>query len=273
MNKPNIIRASTLAVAVGAALALTVPASASPHMAAASAATTGHGAHSPGGHLAGRGAALGFTRMDHPIGLGVTSTRTFAGYETSVAAGSATVVTSSFTVPTLTCDTTDRAIALGADIPIGNGTSGSAAYVFTGCVSGQATYYPGVLVSGTETDYPTMPVSAGDVIDVTVKVSVNRTKVEVTDVTTNVTEKLKGSGASAIGTLFGDSGWGSSTGLLEHVPVFTKLTYKDCVVDGNTLASSRPHALQRVNSIGTVQITPGNFWPGGTAFTTHFQHT
>jgi hypothetical protein len=58
-----------------------------------------------------------------------------------------------------------------------------------------------------------------------------------------------------------------------HVPVFTKLTYKDCLVDGNSLASTRPHAFQRVNSIGTVQITTWNFWPGGTAFTTHFQHT
>lgn len=37
--------------------------------------------------------------------------------------------------------------------------------------------------------------------------------------------------------------------------------------------SSHPHALQRVNSIGTIQITTGNFWPGGTAFTTHVQHT
>jgi hypothetical protein len=219
------------------------------------------------------GGALGFAAADHAIGLGVTSTRTFAGYETSVAAGSATVATSSFTLPTVTCDTTDRAIARGVAVLIDSGKTASAAYVFTGCVSGVATYYPGVIVSGTETDYPSMPVAAGDVIDVTVKVSVNRTKVEVTDVTTNVTEKLKGSGASASGTLFGDSGWGSSTGLLEHVPIFTKLTYKDCLIDGNTLASSHPHALQRVNSIGTVQITPGNFWPGGTAFTTHFQHT
>jgi len=264
MNTSNIIRALTLAMGTGAALALTVPASASPQMT---------GARASGGIHAGHGGGLRLTPIDHAVGLGTTSTRTFAGYQSSVAKGSATVATASFTVPTLTCDTTDRAIALGVGVPTDNFNSGSAAYVFTGCVSGQATFYPGVVVNGTETDYPDMPVAAGDVIVVTTKVSVNRTRAEVTDVTTNVTQKLLGSGASADAASFGDNGWGSSTGKLMHVPVFTKLTYKDCLLDGNSLASTRPQAFQRVNSIGTVQITTGNFWPGGTAFTTHFQHT
>jgi len=57
------------------------------------------------------------------------------------------------------------------------------------------------------------------------------------------------------------------------VPDFGKLTFKSCLLDAKTLASWHPHAYQRVNSIGTVQITTGNFWPGGTAFTTHFQHS
>ena len=265
MNKPNIIRAVTLAVGAGAVLALTVPASASPHMTSARA---------PGAVRAGHLGGLRLTPMDHAVGLGVTSTRTFAGYESLVAKGSATVATASFTVPTLTCDTTDRAIALGVAVATDNFNSGSAAFVFAGCVGGQATFFPGVVVNGTETDFQSMPVAAGDVIDVTTKVSVNRTRVEVTDVTTGVTQKpSNGAGAKANAALFGDNGWGSSTGRLEHVPVFTKLTYKDCLLDGNSLASTHPQALQRVNSIGTVQITTGNFWPGGTAFTTHFMHT
>jgi hypothetical protein len=270
MNKPSIIRAITLAVGAGAALALTVPASASPRMTAASA--------SGGDGVTIHYGALKLAHIDPGIGLGTataTSTRTFAGYETAVTAGSATVATASFTVPTLSCTASesDNAIALSAGVPVDKGKSASIAYVFTGCVNGQATYYPGLLVNGTETDYPTAPVAAGDVIDLTTKVSVNRTRVQVTDVTTNVTEKLMGSGASASDAYFGDSGWGSSTGALVHVPDFGKLTYKDCLIDGKALASWRPHSYQRVNSIGRVQITTGGIWPTGTAFTTHFQHT
>jgi hypothetical protein len=264
MDKPNIIRAVTLTVGLSVVLALAASASASPRMTAAS--TSGrnggviyHGALSP--------AATGLGTASP------TSTRTFAGYQTSVTKGSATVATASFTVPTLTCTTTEQAIALGEGVPTDNFNSASAAYVFTGCVNDQATYYPGMLVNGTETDFPTAPVAAGDVIDVTVKVSVNRTKVEVTDVTTGVEQKLKGSGASADAAYFGDSAWGSSTGGILHVPDFGKLTYKDCILDSKALASWRPQEFQRVNSIGTVQITGGNFWPGGTAFTTHFVHT
>jgi hypothetical protein len=61
--------------------------------------------------------------------------------------------------------------------------------------------------------------------------------------------------------------------MLEHVPDFGKLTFKNGILDGKALASWHPHAYQRVNSIGTLQIATGGFWPGGTAFTTHFQHS
>jgi Peptidase A4 family len=263
MNKPNIIGAITLAVGVGAALALTVPAAAS--AAGGGSVAVHHGPLGPAGIRAGHGGGLGTSTP--------TSTRTFAGYETAVATDSATVATASFTVPTLTCTTTDRAIAPGVGIPVDKAKSASAAYVFAGCVSGAATYYPGLLLNGSETDYPSVPFAAGDVVNVIAKVSKNRTRVEVVDVTSGVTEKLIGSGASASDAFFGDAGWGTSTGALLHVPEFTKLTFKDCLLDGKALARWRPHAYQRVNSIGTVQIVAGGFWPGGTAFTTHFVHT
>jgi hypothetical protein len=226
--------------------------------------------------VAGPHGQLRFTSNDHAAGPATatpTSTRTFAGYQATVSAGSATVLTASFTVPTLSCTTTDRAIAPSTGVPVHSGKSFSAAFVFTGCVSGAAVYYPGVVVNGTETDYTTSPVAAGDVIDLTTKVSTNRTRVQVTDVTTGVTQKIIGAGASASAAFVGDEAWGDSSGHLEHVPDFGKLTFKSCVLDGNTLASWHPHAYQRVNSIGTLQIATGGFWPGGTAFTTHFQHS
>ena len=208
-----------------------------------------------------------------PAMAATTSTRTFAGYQATVSAGSATVLTASFTVPTLSCTTTDRAIAPGTGVPENNYKTFSAAFVFTGCVSGTAVYYPGVVVNGTETDYTASPVAAGDVIDLTTKVSTNRTRAQVTDVTTGVTQKIIGPGASASAAFVGDEAWGNSSGQLEHVPDFGKLTFKSCLIDGTALASWRPQAYQRVNSIGTLQISTGNFWPGGTAFTTRYEHS
>lgn len=262
MNKSNIIRALTLAVGTGAVLALTVPASASTGMTAASAS--------------GRGGVTIYHRAIGRAGLTTatpTSNRTFAGYQATVPAGSATVETASFTVPTLSCTTADRAIAADVGVLANNFKTVSIAGVITACASGTALYFPSVVVNGTETDYTSNPVAAGDVIDLTTKVSTNRTRVQVTDVTTSVTQKIIGAGASASAAYIGDDALFTSTGTLIHVPDFGKLTFKNCVLDGNAFFSSRPHAFQRVNSLGTVQIATGGPFPGGTAFSTHFEHS
>ena len=114
--------------------------------------------------------------------------------------------------------------------------------------------------------------AAGDVIDLTTKVSTNRTRVQVTDVTTGVTQKIIGPGARASDAYFGDSSWFFGK-TLEHVPDFGKLTFTNCLIDGTALGGWHPQAYQRVNSNGTVQIATGGLWPGGTAFTTHFMHS
>ena len=235
-----------------------------------------HGALSPADMVAGRGEALRLTREGHAIGgiaAAATSNRTFAGYEASVRAGSATVATASFTIPTLSCTTANRAIAPGAGVPANNYKTFSLAYLFTGCVNGNAAYFPGLVLNGKDTHYNT-PFAAGDVITLTTKVSTNRTRVQVTDVTTGVTEKLLGAGARANGVFIGDDGLtDNSTGQLVHVPDFGKLAFKNCLIDGKALSGWHPHAYQRVNSRGTVQISTGAFWPGGTAFTTRYMHS
>jgi hypothetical protein len=219
--------------------------------------------------------ALRLTHHDHAIGriaARPVNTRTSAGYFAAVRAGSATVLTASFTVPALSCTAADRAIAPDAGIGVGS-KGASVAFVFTGCVSGAAVYFPGLVVNGKETDYRKSPFAAGDVIDLTTKVSVNRTRVQVTDVTTGVTQKIIGAGARARGTFIGDDGWFTSPTQLQHVPDFGKLTFKNCLLNTKALASSHPQALQRVNSRGTVQISTGGFWPGGNTFTTRFEHS
>ena len=229
----------------------------------------------PGTHGPGSGYLDPLTGS-HAIGVAAAapgSTRAFAGYQTAVPAGSATVATASFTVPTLSCTAIARQIAPSAGVPANNYQTASVAFVFTGCVNRRAVYFPGLVVNGTETDYTTTRFAAGDVISLTTKVSVNRTRVQVTDVTTGVTKMIIGTGARASAAYFGENGWFNSSASLLHVPDFGKLTFENCLIDGKTLASWHPHAYQRVNSNGTVQIATGGLWPGGTAFTTHFQHT
>lgn len=226
--------------------------------------------------MAGTRRALRLTHHDHAIGritAAPISTRTFAGYQATVPAGSATVLTASFTVPTLSCTTADRSIAPDVGVLANNYKTVSIAGVITGCAGGTAVYYPSVVVNGAETDYPASPVAAGDVIDLTTKVSTFRTRVQVTDVTTGVTQKIIGPGARARAAYIGDDALFTSSGALLHVPDFGKLTFKNCLLDTKALASWHPQAYQRVNSLGTVQISTGGFWPGGTAFTTHYLHS
>lgn len=253
----TIIACTAAAAAAGLAVGLAAPA-----LAATGAVARPHGQFRFAGtnHAAGRAAAT------------PANTRGFAGYQATVAPGSATVLEASFTVPALTCTTTDRAIAPSTGVPETN-NSISAAFVFVGCVSNVATFYPGLVDNGKETDFTSNPFAVGDVVDVITKVSTNRTRVEVTDVTTGFTQKIIGAGAKATAAFIGDEGWGDSSGRLEHVPAFGKLTFKNCMLDGKSLASFRPQSFNWVNSIGTLQISTGNFWPGGTAFTTHFVHS
>jgi hypothetical protein len=240
---------------------------------AASASGRGSAAVHPG--VIGPGAAPRFTSKDYAIGVNVkaTNNRVFAGYQSGVAKGSATVVLASFAVPTLAaCTSTDRAITPSAGVEVNNFKSFSTAFVFVGCSNGTATYFPGLIVNGKETNYS--PVAPGDVIDLITKVSTNRTRVQVTDVTTNVTDKItNGAGASADSPFIGDDGWGSSTGALEHVPDFGKLKFRNVTVNGKTLASQHPQAFQRVNSTGTVQIAIGSLSSTGIAFATRFEHS
>jgi hypothetical protein len=231
--------------------------------------------HPRAGFAAGRGGALRLTNNLHAAGLNVkvANSRFFAGYQATVTTGSATTSLASFAVPTLTCTTADRAIAASTGIPVRDFKSVSAAFVFVGCVGGTASFFPGLVINGTETDFSSSPFAAGDVIDLITKVSTNRTRVQVTDMTTGVTQKIIGAGGRARAAFIGDEGWGNSSGQLEHVPDFGKLKFRDCIIDGKDLAKWRPHAFQRVNSRGTVQIAIGTLSASGLAFATRFEHS
>jgi len=233
------------------------------------------GALGPAGLIAGHAEALWPASNTHASGrtaAAVTSNRTFAGYQTGVTAGSATSSAATFTVPTLACTTTP--VGITAEAGVANNTTASVAGVFVGCANGKAVYFPFLVVNGAEANYTSTHFSAGDVINLSASVTTSGFTVQVTDVTKNVsvTNTITGAGASANAAWIGNNAWVTSAGLLDGVPNFAKLTFSNCLIDGTALQSGNPQKYQRVNRSGVVQITTGGFWPGGTAFTTHYQH-
>jgi hypothetical protein len=232
-----------------------------------------HGALGPAGIVAGRGGALHLTRNGPAVGLSANApirNRDFAGYQTAVKAGSATVVATSYTLPALSCTTKTRAIIPDAAVAASNNRT-TVALVITACVNGKARYFPGAITNGRGSVSSTS-FAAGDVIDLTTKVSTTRTKVQVTDVTTGVTVKRRGVGASARVVWIGDDPAFDRSGARLGVPDFGKLTFKNCLIDGTAFGSLHPRAFERVNGRGTVEISTGGFFPGGTAFSTHFKN-
>jgi hypothetical protein len=196
----------------------------------------------------------------------------FAGYQASVAPGSATSSAAQFKVPRLSCTAAYRAIAPVAGVEVNNFRSFSSAFVFTGCFRGRAVFFPALVINGNEVNYTTTSVRAGNVIKVSTKVTIRGTTVQVTDVTTGVTKRRTGPGARSSAAYVGDSDWFANPTTLVGVPGFGTLTFTSCLVDGRALVRSHPARYQRVNSRGILQIATGALSPGGTAFATHFRH-
>lgn len=248
-------RVPALAIIVGAAtvvapvLSLTAP---------AQAAAGGYGGGGPAGAHA---KALVVINSDH-----------FAGYQATVAAGSATSSAAQYKVPALSCTSAYRGITAVAGVEVNNAATYSSAFLFVGCHNGKATYFPALVVNGSETNYPSTLVAAGDAIKVSTKVTSTGTTVQVTDVTKGVTKKQTGPGASPSAAYAGDSDW-SNAGTLLGVPSFGTLTFTKCSVDGTALAASHPAKYQRVNGSNVVQIATGALPSKGTTFATHFKHS
>jgi hypothetical protein len=203
--------------------------------------------------------------------LSVINSASFAGYQATVAAGSATSSAAQYKVPALSCTSADRAITPVAGVAVNSFATYSSAFLFVGCQAGTAVYFPALVINGTETNYTTTPLSAGDVIKVSTKVTTTGTTASVTDVTKGVTKKLTGPGASSSAAYVGDSSW-TNAGTLLGVPRFGTLTFTHCLIDGSALAGSHPAEYQRVNTGGIVQIATGALSSAGTAFATHYRH-
>ena len=252
---------STAAAAVGLAVSIAAPA-------LATARPTPSAAAGPGGALGLTHHAIG------PITAAASRSRTFAGYQAAVTAGSATTLAATFTVPALSCTTAERGITPDAGVAANKFKTASIAGVLIGCARGKAIYFPFLVANGAEADY-TVHFSAGDVINLSASVTTSGITVQVTDVTKNVTvtNTITGAGASANAAWMGDNSWYSGSGTRFGVPNFGKLTFTNCLIDGTALGGFHPQAYQRVNSRGTVEIATGGPWPGGTAFNTLYRNS
>ena len=253
---------STAAAAVGLAVSIAAPA-------LATARPTPSAAAGPGGALGLTHHAIG------PITAAASRSRTFAGYQAAVTAGSATTLAATFTVPALSCTTAERGITPDAGVATNKFKTASIAGVLIGCAGGKAIYFPFLVANGAESDYTTVHLSAGDVINLSASVTTSGITVQVTDVTKNVsvTNTITGAGASADAAWIGDDSAVSNTGALLGVPNFGKLTFTNCLIDGKALGGWHPQAYQRVNGRGTVEIATGRPWPGGAAFNTFYRNS
>jgi len=239
---------------------------------AASASIHGSGTHGPGSRYFGPDTgspAIG------RITAAVTSNRNFAGYQTGVTAGSATSSAATFTVPKLSCTTTNRVIAPDVGVAANNFKTVSVAGVSIGCANGKAVYFPFLVANRAEADYASTRFAAGDVINLSASVTTSGVTVQVTDVTKNVTvaTTITGAGASPNAAWIGDDPWFSSSGARLGVPNFGKLTFTNCLIDGTALGGFHPQEFQRVNGRGTVEIATGGLSPDGTAFTTLYKNS
>jgi hypothetical protein len=239
---------------------------------AASASIHGSGTHGPGSW------SFHPDTGSHAIGritAASTRNRDFAGYDTGVTAGSATSSAASFTVPKLSCTTTDRVIAPDVGVAANKNRTESVAGVSIGCANGKAVYFPFLIANRAETNYATVHFSAGDVINLSASVTTSGITVQVTDVTKNVSvaTTITGAGASPNAAWIGDDSWYSNSGNRLGVPNFGKLTFTNCLIDGTALGGWHPQAYQRVNGRGTVEIATGGPWPGGTAFNTLYRNS
>jgi hypothetical protein len=209
----------------------------------------------------------------HARASSVINSAVFAGYQATVAAGSATSSAAQYKLPALSCTSATRGITpvAGVGVNAGGTSTFSSAFAFALCQNGKAAYYPALVINGSETNYASTALHAGNVIKVATKVTTAGTTVSVRDVSTGVTKKLTGPGASSGNAYIGDSDV-TISGSLVGVPNFGTVTFTSCSVDGKALAAAHPARYQRVNG-STVQITTGALSSKGTAFVTHFKHS
>jgi hypothetical protein len=251
MMPARFLTSALTVIAVGAAVVLSLLGLAAPAQ-----ATGNHAGGTPG------------VRAGTPS---VIDSSAFAGYQTPVPVGSASAV-ARFKVPRLRCTSAYRGITPVAGLDVGLGVSYSSASAFVGCSHGKALYFPVMVINEKQINFTGTPLHAGNLIVLVTVVTVKRTTVTVTDLSTHVTWKRTGTGAHPSRAFVGDSIWVPPHQLQLGVPDFRTLVFTRCAVNGKALGRWHPAKYQRT-LLGIVQISTGALTSGGTEFPTYFRHS
>jgi Peptidase A4 family len=209
----------------------------------------------------GRAAGSGVSLAHIPSN---SSSKTFAGYITKPAGLSK--VSAVFTIPKVTCGSTDQGIAPGIFLA---GTS-----VFSGvatlavCHAGVASYTVAIIINNAESHV--LSISGGDKVKGSVSETSSRTSVSFKDLTTGAAKSATGLGGSVTEALLGDDSV-LVNAVQVPVPTFRTNAFTSCLVGTAALGSTSPLAYDMKTGGGVLQVLTGAL-TGGNAFIETYKH-
>jgi len=169
-----------------------------------------------------------------------------------------TKAAATFTVPAITCNSTERGVAAGVFL-VGSSPVFTTGLAEAACNSGTAEYAAGIYIN--DALATSLTVSPNDKIAVTVRETSAGSKVTLKDVTSGVSRTSTGAGGTATKWFIADDSLLSGSVELA-VPKFTSNAFTSASVDGTALGSFTPRTeYERVNG-STVQLVPTSITVG-----------
>jgi Peptidase A4 family len=207
-----------------------------------------------------------------PSAKSLTS-RTFAGYAVTVAAGAHIKSAAlTFDVPTISCH--KHYSGVGPSLLI-TSTVARNTFTLTGagisvaCENGAVAYTALPVVVSVYKPDTSMTITPGDKI--TVKIAYGaKTKVTLTDDTTKASDTVTGKKTAGLSAYLGDTGLTINHKAL-GVDKFTKTSFSGAEVNGKTIADEKPARYNWVDNKKNVLVAPSALTHAG-AFTTTFKH-
>jgi hypothetical protein len=193
-----------------------------------------------------------------------SSSHTFAGYITAPAGVSK--VSAVFTIPTVTCGSSNQGIAPGLFLAGTSAFSGVA--TLAACQGGHASYTVAIIINSVESHV--LSIAGGNKVKGSVSVTASKTSVSFKDLTTGVSKSATGAGGAVSEALLGDDGVDFNH-VQVPVPTFKTNAFTSCLVGTAALGSTSPIAYNMTTTGGVLQVLTSAL-TGGNAFIETFKH-
>lgn len=169
----------------------------------------------------------------------------FAGYEVSKPKKHIKNVSATFVVPTITCQHkfggVGPSVLVYSNVNSATGTHRtSGGGIGVACENGNAFYQSVFIVNDKTVQSGLITLSPGDVVVVSVAVTLSGTNVTIDDTTTDVSKSHTGAGKVATQTFIGDNSV-NVDGVSGKLNPFTKTHVTNVVIDDSPLGSNHPH--------------------------------